>query len=291
LGGNFAVQFFEVKKQQWLVISISIVLTATIFLFGRTVPKKETPLPVNSAAYLSGLSTDTILSWAKQQLNQDQLIRITELENSVSRGDVKKQKLDIYHQLAHFWGDSIGIFAPYAWYEAEAARLENSEKTLTFAAHLFLDYLQQEQTPELKRWEALQAKDLFERSLKINPDNDSSKVGLGACYLFGNISAAPMEGISKIREVVEKDSTNVYAQITLAKGSIMSGQFDKAISRLNTVIRLQPDNIEAILMLADTYERSGDSKNAVSWYKKSLDYIKLTEVKAEIEKRIAELTK
>ncbi len=88
------------------------------------------------------------------------------------------------------------------------------------------------------RWEALQAKDLFERSLKINPDNDSAKVGLGACYLFGNIAPNPMEGIAKIMEVVEKDSTNAYAQMTLAKGSLLSGQIDKAISRLQTVNRL-----------------------------------------------------
>ncbi len=76
------------------------------------------------------------------------------------------------------------FFPPYAWYEAEAARLENSEKTLTFAAHLFLENLQQEENPALAKWKALQAKDLFERSLKINPDNDSAKVGLGACLSF-----------------------------------------------------------------------------------------------------------
>ncbi len=42
----------------------------------------------------------------------------------------------------------------------------------------------------------------------------------------------------------------------LAKGSLMSGQYDKAISRLETVNRMQPDNLEAILMLADVYERT-----------------------------------
>ena len=183
------------------------------------------------------------------------------------------------------------FFPPYAWYEAEAARLENSEKSLTFAARLFLEKLQQEDNPGLMKWEALQAKDLFERSLKINPDNDSSKVGLGACYLFGNISSNPMEGIAKIREVIEKDSTNIYAQITLAKGSLISGQLDKAINRLQTVNRLRPDNIEAILMLAEVYERKGDKKIAADWYKKSLQYINRPDVRTEIEKRITELGK
>jgi tetratricopeptide (TPR) repeat protein len=183
------------------------------------------------------------------------------------------------------------FFPPYAWYEAEAARLENSEKTLTFAARLFLENLQHEQNPGLIKWEAMQAKDLFERSLKINPENDSSKVGLGACYLFGNISASPMEGLGKILEVVERDSTNAYAQMTLVKGSLISGQTDKAISRLLTVNRLYPDNIEAILLLAETYERKGDKDVAADWYQKSLLYIKRSDVRMEIEKRIAELKK
>ena len=193
--------------------------------------------------------------------------------------------------MARFWKDSALVFEPYAWYTAEAARLENSEKNLTFAAQLFLENLQNDEIEQRRQWKALQAKELFERSLSINPDNDSAKVGLGASYLFGNISSNPMEGIAKIRQVVEKDSTNLYAQLTLVKGSLLSGQYDKAIVRLQTVIRLQPENIEAIFLLADLYERTGDKKNAIVWYQKSLRFIKLPEAKKEIEKRIEELGK
>jgi len=239
----------------------------------------------------NAITIDSILEVSKKQLNNEQVARINMLENSISRGDVKNQQLKVYHHLSHFWGDSMRFFPPYAWYEAEAARLENSEKTLTFAAHLFLENLQHEQNPGLVKWEALQAKDLFERSLKINPDNDSSKVGLGACYLFGNISANPMEGLGKVMEVVERDSTNAYAQMTLVKGSLISGQTDKAISRLQTFNRLYPNNIDAILMLAETYERKADKDAAAEWYRKSLLYIKRPDVRMEIEKRIAELKK
>jgi len=287
-----------VKKPQWITVGIAVIAMISIFLFGRTIPNKKN-ITVDTHHEndghehntSTGISIDSILTIAKKQLSTEQVTRLSMLENSISRGDVKEQQLKVYHQLSHFWGDSMRFFPPYAWYEAEAARLENSEKSLTFAAHLFLENLQQEQNPELMKWEALQAKDLFERSLKINPGNDSTKVGLGACYLFGNISANPMEGIAKIREVVEKDSTNIYAQLTLVKGSLISGQTDKAISRLQTVSRLQPENIEAILMLAEIYERKGDKAIAAEWYKKSLEYIKRSDARAEIETRIAELKK
>lgn len=290
------------KKPQWITLAVAGILTLVIFKFARTTPEYKPALATDNQQHsaddghdhgpaASSFSIDTLLLQAKKSLTPNQLIWINNLENSITRGDVKNQQLSVYHQLSHFWKDSARIFEPYAWYEAEGARLENSEKSLTFAARLFLDELQNDQLDNRRMWKALQAKDLFERSLKINPDNDSAKVGLGACYLFGNISSSPMEGIAKIREVVQKDSTNVYAQLTLVKGSMLSGQFDKAISRLETVIKLQPDNWESHLLMADLYERKQEFKNAIQWYEKSLAFIQQPEVKAAVRQRIEDLKK
>ena len=283
------------KKPQWITVVIALLLVGALYFFGRTVPRREKSIihteDDGHEHTANEISIDSIITGAKSQLSTEQVARLSMLENSISRGDVKEQKIRVYHQLSHFWSDSMRFFPPYGWYEAEAARLENSEKTLTFAAHLFLEALQREQDPQLLKWEARQAKDLFERSLKINPENDSSKVGLGACYLFGNISPNPMEGVSKIMEVIAKDSTDTYAQITLAKGSMLSGQSNKAISRLLFVNKLHPDNIEAILLLAEVYERENDKATAVEWYRKSLSYIKRKDARMEIENRITELSK
>jgi tetratricopeptide (TPR) repeat protein len=288
-----------VKKPQLLTIGIALLLTAGIFIFGRTVPRKKVIAVTehgpndghDHGSVQAAISIDTILNMAKKQLTAEQVVRINTLENSITRGDVKDQQLHVYHQLARFWADSAHIFEPYAWYNAEAARLENSEKNLTFAAQLFLDNLQTDEVEERRQWKALQAKDLFERSLKINPDNDSAKVGIGACFLFGNISAAPMEGILKIREVVEKDSTNMYAQLMLVRGSLLSGQYDKAISRLESANRINPGNLDAVLLLGEVYERMGNKKMAINWYQQSLPMVKEAELKMAIEKRIAELKK
>ncbi len=281
------------KKPQWITIGIAIILVAGIYIFGSTVPHKKYVQPQGNDTRTESpaISIDTILALSKKQLSAEQVVRLNTLENSISRGDVKEQQLKVYHQLAHYWADSAGIFEPYAWYQAEAARLENSEKSLTFAARLFLDNLQNDESVPRRKWKALQARDLFERSLKINPDNDSAKVGLGACYLFGDISTTPMEGILKIREVVEKDSTNLYAQMMLAQGSLISGQYDKALSRLQTINRLQPGNPDAVLMMAEVYERMGDKANALIWYQKSLPFIKQPEAKTAIEKRMEDLKK
>jgi tetratricopeptide (TPR) repeat protein len=285
-----------VKKPQLILALAGISLVVLIYFFGQFKPEKVKsgnmpPMQqmMGEGAAPTGLSTDTLLIQAKAKLGSNQLSKIEALENQAKNGTDKNAQLAAYHKITHFWRDSAQIFEPYAWYEAEAARLENSEKSLTFAARLFLDDLQSDDVMDRRIWKALQAKDLFERSLKLNPENDSAKVGLGSCYLFGNISQSPMEGIAKIREVVQKDSNNVYAQITLVKGALISGQFDKGIERLKHVYSLQPNNVEAILLMAELYERSGDKAAAISWYQKSLVLAPNKEIKAAITQRIEQL--
>ena len=276
------------KKNQWFIAGIGILLITILYFFGNTVPPGKKNSAIRQQA-ISEINIDTILYHEKEQLSTEQVTWLGALEKSVIRGDVKNQQLDVYHQLAHFWKDSAHVFEPYAWYTAEAARLENSEKSLTFAAHLFLNNLRGESNQQLIKWKALQAKDLFERSLKINPQNDSSLVGLGACYIFGGIADNPMEGIQKIMQVVEKDSNNIFAQTILGHGSVISGQYDRAINRFGRVLALEPENLEAIMMMAEVYERKADKISAIEWYRKAGELVKNPELKAELHRRIEEL--
>ena len=75
----------------------------------------------------------------------------------------------------------------------------------------------------------------------------------------------------------------------MAKGSVISGQYDKAINRLEIVNRLSPDNLEPIMLMADLYEKLGEKRKAINWYQKSLLYIKRPDIRSEIEKRIKSL--
>jgi len=281
-----------VKRPQWITAAIAVGMVVCVYattvndIFGDNVKKITNELQPAASV----ITIDSILIHAKENLTSAQETRLSFLENSISRGDVLVQKIHVYHQLARFWNDSVRAFEPYGWYTAEAARLENSEKSLTFAAHLFLENLKGEENPALKQWKALQAKDLFERSLKLSQHNDSSEVGLGAAYLYGGIGT-PMEGIQKIRKVADEHPDNVYAQMTLGHASAVSGQFEKGAERFENVLKLQPTNLEAVLSLADVYERSGDKIKAIQWYKESLALINVPALKAEVERRIIELEK
>jgi len=281
-----------VKKQQLILVGGGLVLFVLLFFFGNTIPpKKATPVAANTPHQEKVIETEKLLTHAKERLTPQQLEKVTSLENSVKRGDVKNQQLQVYKTLSSFWRDTINLFEPYAYYLGQAAKLENSEKSLTFAAHLFLNNLKTEEEHAMQDWLAKNAKDLFEQALKINPANDSSKIGLGACYIFGHISENPMEGIAKIREVVDRNPDNLFGQFILGLGGVRSGQFDKAIERFLIVAEKQPDNLEAALNLAETYDRKGDKINAIKWYNTVKGKVSHPEAQKELDARINALQK
>lgn len=285
------------KKQQFVLSALALLLCFALYFGGKTVPDKsavthsEDDGHDHSADSPQKIDINTLLTAAKETITPSQSQRLTALENSVTRGDVKDQQIHAYHEIARFWLDSARKFDLYAYYTSEAAKLENSEKSLTFAARLFLDRLMMSGDPAMQNWLASNAKVLLENALKINPANDSSSIGLGACYLFGNISTNPMEGITLIKKVVDRNPDNTYGQMMLALGGKKSGQYDKAIERFLLIVKKEPENIEAIFHIAECYDLKGDKANAIVFYEKAKELVKIPQAKEELSNRIMELKK
>ena len=106
------------KKQQLLLIGGAILLFAILLYMGSTVSPKNPATAENAKneADSQHIEFKDLLAKAKEKIPQDQVLRLNMLENSVVRGDVKDQKIHVYHQLARFWSDSAKLFEPYAWY-------------------------------------------------------------------------------------------------------------------------------------------------------------------------------
>jgi tetratricopeptide (TPR) repeat protein len=282
------------KKQQWIAVSAAAVLLFATFAFGRFSPKHEEhdDHAAENVASAEGQSAEfditAYINQLKKGLTPSQSAYLTSLEDALTRGDLVTQKKQNFQSLSDFWKDSARSFLPFIYYYSEKAKLENSEKSLNFAAHSMLEELRGVSDPGLRVWMANEANDLFTRSLKLNPDNDSTVIGQGSTFFFG-VSGAPMEGIMKIRAIAEKDPNNVFAQFMLGFGGMVSGQNDKAIERFLKVIQLDPKNSEAIFLLAELYERAGDKKKAVEWYEQGKKFVENPELMKALEEKIKSL--
>lgn len=275
-----------------LLAAGGLIVLLVLFLFGKTTITKS-DFPHAAEPEIPSFNIEAAITKQKQQLTPSQLMYVSKLENDIARGDLKKQSQQQLTQLADFWKDSTGIFFPYAYYLSEAAKLDNSEKNLTFAARLILANMRREDSVALKSWEAETAASLFERALKLDPDNADLKVGLGSCYVYGQgMIGDPqqtMKGIQQLLDVVRKDSNNMQAQLVLGVGAVISRQYDKAVERLNKVVSFDPHNLEAVSWLADAYAGSGDKINAIKWYTQTKHLVNNPEFSKEIDERIKAL--
>ena len=279
------------RKPQLILILSGLLLFSLLYFFTPRFTAKEA-IASNQSAENQVVTTESILNTAKLALSESQKISLLSIENQLIKAKNAQDSLKSYKALTKFWADSAQKLAPYLYFSYSAALLENSEKSLTFAAQLLVDnLLTPDAPPALLPWIAGNAKVLLEKALVINPKNDSAKINLGACYLFGNLSDNPMQGITKIKEVVDKDSTNAYGQLILALGGKKSGQYDKAIERFLTVINIQPNQIEAMIHLAECYELTDQKALAIEWYTKVSNSVNIPEAKEAISKRIQELKK
>jgi tetratricopeptide (TPR) repeat protein len=280
-------------KQQLIFTGAGVLLIAALFIWGPTVAGKKDNAAMRTAAKPK-FNIEEAISMAKTRISPAQQNVLASIESSISRGDVAGQAIKAANQLANFWKDSIKLLEPYLFYLSKAAKLENSEKNLNFAAQFALDAARREQIDSVRDWKSDLAIELFEKAIVLNPQNDSLKVGLGSCYILGKAMGgadgqAAMKGVGILREVIAKDSTNMEAQFVLAMGGAVSGQYDKAIPRLLKILKAMPDNVEAMNLLADCYAASGQNAEAIKWYTASKRFINNPAFIKEIDERIKQL--
>lgn len=281
------------RNQLFLIVGAFSLLLFILFVGKEVNPNKKTVNPTQASTNEGShdhkeLSFNQILSKSKENISATQTQKLALLENLANQpGEAQLHSL---HQLAKFWRDSAKIFAPYAFYNAQIAKLENSEKSLTFAAQQFIDELLINSDPTYQHWLAGEAEVLLNKVLSLNPKNDSATIALGACYMLGNLhSQSPMQFILPVREIANKNPNNLYAQQILGLGGRKSGQYDKAIERFLIIAKAEPNNINATINLAECYELSNNKKEAIVWYSKTKTLVKNEEIKKEIDKRIIAL--
>jgi tetratricopeptide (TPR) repeat protein len=278
-------------KDKALLAGSGLILVLFLFIFGRTTEPQK-PIPVSVAAAPT-FDIEQFIEKSTAQLPLQQAIYVDSLKKLLHSTGTQSEQSAIAAQLANFWKDSVRQFDNYVYYLSKQAKLDNSEKILTFAGQLILTRLRGENDEAKLAWQANEAIGLFDKAIALNPANEDLKIALGSCYIFGKgrngDPQETMKGIQELLAVVRRDSLNMKAQLMLGIGGFVSGQYDKAIARLITVVKNEPGNVEAIAFLADTYAAKGDKAEAIRWYEVSKKRVDNPAYSKEVDERIKQL--
>jgi tetratricopeptide (TPR) repeat protein len=98
------------------------------------------------------------------------------------------------------------------------------------------------------------AEDLFDKSLKDDPQNARAAYDLGLTFLYLDHEA---QSLDMLRKAVTLDPTYTEARTQYAGELIESGDPDEAVRQLTDVLRVEPDNDMACSYLARAYYDKG----------------------------------
>lgn len=102
-----------------------------------------------------------------------------------------------------------------------------------------------------------------------------------------------MEGVAKLKKVLEQDENNVDAIWQLGKLSMQSSQYDKAIVRFEKFVTLVEgdDKASGLIYLADAYFLSGEPEKSLNALVLARSETKTEKILIDIDERIKIINK
>ncbi len=251
----------QIKQYSVVIIAVTAIF-ATYFMGSTKFPQQKIVAEQQKA-----VTKESLIAAAEVSFTANQKAHLLHLNQDLSIANTDTAKSKTYEELIEFWGRDAKNDELAAYYYAQKAKLENSEKNLTFAANLILMNCLNDNSNSFKKgFKANLAKEMFEKALVFNPTNDSLNIGLGGSYMLGATSDNPMKGTLVLLDMVKKDSTNAYAQKMLGYGGLLTGQTEKAIERFIKSYSYNKEDQNLVIDITLLSKSIGKIDQANKWY-------------------------
>jgi hypothetical protein len=253
------------SKIQWITLLAAVVAVVIIFAFGNiNYPKQAIAKSQQIANQVTAKSIeDQTLATANPEL----VAKVKTLQKQLELAKTVEEKIQANNALAYFYQNDLENEDLILYYSAEKHKLENSQKTLTFAANYILGETINYSGPQnIMAYRANLAKSLFEKAIANEPNNDSLKIGLAGCIMHGATTDDPMAGKNMVDKVLAKDSTNAFAHKMMGYGGLQTAQYDKAINRFVKAYEYNQKDTTLALRIAMIAKKFGNKPIADKFF-------------------------
>ena len=176
-----------------------------------------------------------------------------------------------------------------AYYVVKEAESANTVKQYVNAGDYNAALLQSAPDDKAKKFLGGNIINCYKKAVAMDTAKTENRIRLAGAYM--EEGSQPMQGVLMLLDIVKKDSTNVDAQLMLGRFGLISGQIDKAIARFEKVLYLQPQNSEALFLLAEAYNDQGNKQKAIDLLEKCKKTVKDPATKKDIESAIETIKK
>ncbi len=256
----------KLGKSQWLAVVTAAILFAGLY-WGLDI-KPDRQKQVEKTRALSAESTDiaVLLRDARQALSPADAALIDGLDAGLAAEKADTARIPGLQQLAGAW---YNLKRPdiSGYYAEQIAQQIGTAETWSIAGTTYTLCVRQADMPATRDFCVKRAVQAFENAISLEPDSIAHRVNLALLYTE---TAEPMKGIQMLLGLNDSNPDNEIVLFQLGRLAIQSGQYDRAVERLEKVLQLKPDNSQAPCLLVQAYEGLQQNEKAALYRSRCL---------------------
>ena len=262
------VNFATMTKLQIGVILSAVAFFCVLYFGCDTKPKAHQQIEKQRALNPESTSISVLLKDAKSNMDAPQGATILGLETQLQNAATDSMKIEYQKLLAGKWFEfgHPEISGYYAQQIAENS--ENSETAWSIAGTTYTICVQRTKVDKVKSFCTQRAINAFESAISLNSSNVAHRTNLALLYTENPPENNPMQGILMLVDLNKKYPDDIGVLTNLGRLSLKTGQFDKAVQRLEKVLTLEPENVDATCMLASVYQELKQNEKATALQEK-----------------------
>jgi tetratricopeptide (TPR) repeat protein len=251
------------NKTQWGVVIAAVAMFIVLYFGCDTKPDKHKSIENKRA--LAAVSTDisAMLMEAKKQISPEESGRIIALEAELNAALGDTSKATVYEKLSGAWYE-FGKTGIAGYYAEKVAEVKKQEEDWSIAGTTYSICIQREKEPKVRSYCTQRAIQSLENAASLNPSNLQHKINLALVYAENPPQENPMKGVLMLVDLNKQYPNNTSILTQLGRLAINTGQFDKAVRRLQEAIAADAENTSAYCLLAQAYQELGDEANAAA---------------------------
>lgn len=250
-----------------MLIAAGFLLFGGLYFGFNTKPAKFKT--VEKQRQLASVSTDvnSLLADSKANLDAEDRTSVQLLENEVSSALIDSAKVALLMRLSSLWY-SLERPAIAGHYAEKVAEIKKDEDAWSIAGTTYSICVEKEKEEKVRSFCTQRAIQSLENAASLNPSNLQHKVNLALVQAENPPADNPMKGILMLIELNEKYPNNPLILTQLGRLAIKTGQFQKAVERLEQALTIEPNNQKAICLMVQAYEGLGNKVNAQEFQSK-----------------------
>jgi len=249
-------------KAQWILLSVGFVVVAFIYLTFETRPPEAYEFDKSRSFQMQRTSVTNLVREKLPELSSADQMDIRSIKTSIENSSNRADSISLLKKLSGAWYEQKEpVLAGY--YAEMVAELEESAESWSMAGTTYAIALHNNSTPKKEKiYAANQSRSAFENAISLEPKNINHRINLALTYVRQPLENQPMKGIQMLLDLNEKYPDEEAVLYQLGRLAIQTGQYTKAIERLERVVELDPNRKNAFCMLAEAYSSTNQLEKA-----------------------------